>query len=274
MVQLRVGTAGLDSCGSSKTFKSFWLENKTEADLKFNLCATLFAMILPVAFTVSCRSTSDKNRYKPTEETKPLVDAKYSLAADRQQLEALRAEVPEEKKQVNDEEAFILQMFSEVKREPGQIRQTFDQLMRKKRELMDRDLKKERELFSRSEKTSRDDFLNSQSRERNRIKNKKLSRDEVKFFYDEQDQKRKDFYANEREKRQDFESQVFEKRKNFEDYARGKTNEFNAEFRAYQKNFDDQKKAKAQADKSAKAEAAKAAAGTKGQPAGTGPAGQ
>lgn len=199
-----------------------------------------------------CQSTSDQNRYKPTDEKPPLVDAKYSLTADRDQLEQLRGQVPTETKQANDEEALILQLFQDTKREPSEIRRTFDQMVRKKRETMDRDIKKERDDFGRTEKAARDQFLKDQSRARDLNRSKKLSRDETKIFFDDQDAARREFFANERDKRQDFESQIREKRKNFEDYGRAKTNEFNSEMRSFEKRKRDEAEAAKKAAKEKK----------------------
>lgn len=199
-----------------------------------------------------CQSTpSDQNRYKPTDEKPPLVDAKYSLSADREKLEELRREVPEPVKQANDEEAVILQLLQDTKREPSEIRRTFDQMLRRKREQMDRDLKRERDEFGRAEKSARDAFLKEQSRARDANKGRKLSREETKSFFDGQDAARREFFATERDKRQDFESQIREKRRNFEDYARGKTNEFNAEIRAFEKRRRDEAEARKRAEKEA-----------------------
>lgn len=196
-----------------------------------------------------CQSTSDQNRYRPTDESPPLVDAKYSLAADREKLEELRKEVPAETKQANDEEALILQLFADTKREPSAIRRTFDQMLRKKRDQMERDLKQERETFNRGEKTARDQFLKEQARTRDATKGQKRTREETKQFYDDQDAARRAYFANERDRRQDFESQIREKRKNFEDYTRSKTNEFNAEMRAFEKRRRDEQEAARKAAK-------------------------
>lgn len=188
-----------------------------------------------------CKSREAANRYNATAAQPPAVDPKYSLTADRQAIEALRSEVPVERKVENDEEALLLHFFSEVKRTPQEIRSTFAQMLRKKRELLDRDLKREREEFNRTEKKNRDDFLKAQSKARDGLKSKAMDRSRRDDFFKEQDFARKTHFANEREKRDDFESQIREKRKNFEDYSRSRTSEFNAEMRAYQKKFDDLK---------------------------------
>lgn len=196
---------------------------------------------------LGCETSGQRNRYKPeSDEIAPLVDPKYSLAADRQRFDELRKNIPAEKKAANDDQALILQLTSDVKRNPSEVRGVFDQMMRKKRDLIDRDLRREREDFNKVERKAREAFLREQASAREPSKTKKMNKEQRSDFFKEQDLKRKDFFSDEREKRGDFESQAREKRKNFEDYARGKTNEFNAEMRSFQKRFDDNKKKEAQ----------------------------
>src|SRR5688572_12945619 len=98
-------------------------------------------------FMTACQTGGKSaNTYRSADEPRPLVDSKYSLSADRAALEEMRKDVPEEKKQENDELAYLLKLTEEVKRPPSEIRTQFDSVLRKKRELFNKDLKKEREV--------------------------------------------------------------------------------------------------------------------------------
>lgn len=211
---------------------------------------------------IGCSSADVKptNSYRSADENRPLVDAKYSITADRKALDEIRAQVPDEKKRDNDELAFILQMVSdsqtELKKAPADIRTQFDNLLRKKREQFDKDMRKERENVTKEERKKRESFLKSQQEARDTYARQKHTREEKNDFYKEIDEKRSEFFSNERERRNDFESDFRERRKSFEDYTREKSNEFNQELRAYQKRFDEAKKHRSQTPSPTNSEAA------------------
>lgn len=202
---------------------------------------------------VGCATKPAPNRYE-SPENRPLVDEKYSLAADRSKLEELRKEIPQEIKNKNDQEAVIKHLVQEVKRPPHEIRSIFAEMVSKKRQEFDRDMTKEREKFNSEEKVRRDGFLDKQTSARESFNRGKKTKQERDTFFSDQDKSRKTFFADEREKRNDFESQVRERRKNFEDHIRSKSNEFNSELREYQKKYDDMKKAEAEAKRQAEKE--------------------
>ncbi len=203
----------------------------------------LFFAVSCMALLAACSSTQEesKNTYRQGGD-RPLVDDKYSLRADRAEIENLRAQVPEQTKKQNDELAFILSLMSDPKRQPSEIRSQFDQLLRKKRDLFDRDVKAERENFTKEERKKREEFLKGQQKQREEFNRGKRSREERAEFYKGLDEKRSEFFSVEKERRADFESDVRERRKNFEDYARQKQNEFNQEYRAHSKRHEDWKK--------------------------------
>lgn len=198
---------------------------------------------------VSCSAPERKNSYSSGDSSRPVVDEKYSLTADRQKLDQMRAEVPPERKKENDELALILQLTGEVKKEPSDIRSKFDSLIRKKRELFDKDMKKEREVFTKKEKKERDDFLKDQAQRRENFNRQKFSKEVRDTFYKESEARRLEYFANERERRSDFESDMRDKRKNFEDYIKEKNNEFNQEYRSYSRRFEEMKRKKKEASK-------------------------
>lgn len=213
--------------------------------LRFLPYAFGFAISLTL---VGCGSSEKKsaNSYRSADANHPLVDDKYSLAADRKDLDEIRSQIPEKKKRGNDELAFILQMVSDsqtdLKKAPSDIRTQFDNILRKKREQFDKDMRNERERVTKEERKLRETFLKSQQEARDGYARQKHSREEKNDFYKEIDEKRSDFFSVEREKRNDFESDFRERRKSFDDYTREKSNEFSQELRAYQKRFDEAKK--------------------------------
>lgn len=206
----------------------------------------IFLSLLSLVLTACQSGEKSSNQYKSAEEAaeRPLVDSKYSLAADRQAMEEYRTQVPETKKQENDELAMALGWTQNLDKQPSKIREQFNSLLKKKRAAIDKDLKKEREQFNKEERKKRDDFLKQQKDEREAFKKHKSTREESQSFFKDQSDRRNEFFANERERRNDFESDVRERRKNFEDYAREKTNTFNQDLRDYQKRYDEAKKVK------------------------------
>jgi hypothetical protein len=198
-----------------------------------------------VLFSVACQvATKHGDAEAPSRVDAPLVDEKYSLTSDRKELDELRKNIPEEKKKENDELAFLSQLFADQSKSPSQIREKFDSLLRKKRDLFQKDMSKARETFVKDERKRREAFNKEQEEARNDFKKHKSSREQNSEFYSNLDGKRKDFSAAEREKRDEFESDMRDKRKNFEDYARERSSEFNQELRAYTKTYDELQKAK------------------------------
>lgn len=206
----------------------------------------IFRLLLIITL-VGCQSAStnqSSNQIEPDSEKsleKPIVDPKYSLTEDRQKIEELRKQIPEDKRAENDELAFILNFFANNP-EPSKARDKYQKAVRKRRDLFDKDLKKEREQFTKTERKNRDAFLKQQKEDREIFLKRKPSQDDRKDFFSDQDEKRKTYFADERDKRQDFESDFRERRKNFEDYIKSKNDEFNQEHRNYIKQIEEQKR--------------------------------
>lgn len=177
-------------------------------------------------------------------EEKPLVDDKYRLTKDREEFEKLRTQIPVEKRQENDEVAFVLGLMSELKYTPNEVREKFNTALRKKRDLFNKDMKKYREDFVKNEKSARDKFTSDLSEQRKTLRDRKMSSKDRSEFNSNLEAKRKEFYSEQKEKREEFEAAIRDQRKNFEDYAREKTNNFNQEHRAYSKRHSDYKKEK------------------------------
>lgn len=205
----------------------------------------IFFILFSLAIS-ACTSTENKtsNQYRSADETRPSVDPKYSLTADREAFAEIREQVPAEKKIENDELAYMAGLFSDLQKSPSQIRTQFDALLRKKRSQFDKDITKERENFNKEERKKREAFLKEQKQARDSFNRGKQERDVKNEFYKEQDQKRSAYFADERDRRNDFESDVRERRKSFDDYIRQKNTEFNQEHRSYSQKYQEFQKAK------------------------------
>lgn len=168
------------------------------------------------------------------------VQEEFLLKQDRDKLEELRSEIPQELKLKNDEEALIL----ETLKKPGsEARSKWQTLMRKKRQNFNKDASLKRKNFNQQEKTSREEFLKKQKTEREEfLKNKNIDPDKRKSFFAEQETKRKDYFQGLKETRSEFESQMTEERKTFDDYIKERNAVFNDEARARDKELMEQRK--------------------------------
>lgn len=162
------------------------------------------------------------------------VDAKYSLAKDRAELDKLRESLPPEVRTQNDEKAFLAELMGEVKYPPETVREKFNNLVRKKRELFNKDMNKAREEFSKTERKTRDSFTRKLTEERDKFLRTKVDREKRADFFNQQDEDRRTFTAEQKEKRDEYEADVREKRKNFDDYLKEKSDDFNFELKNYQ----------------------------------------
>lgn len=161
------------------------------------------------------------------------VDAKYSVAKDRSELDKIREAIPEETKQANDEKALIAELTADLKRPPEVVRDKFFDIVKKRRELFNKDMSRVRDEYNKQERKAREKFLEELKDEREEFAKRKVDRDKRSDFFNEQDQVRREFMADQREKRDEFEADFREKRKNFEDYIKEKTDEFNADLKEY-----------------------------------------
>lgn len=202
----------------------------------------VWLLFLPL-FHLSCVSAEQKSSDEKI--NKPLVQPQYKLQEDRKAFDEVRSQIPEDKKAINDELAYMEKLFENPLEQPSKIRDRFQKLLMKKRESFAKDMTKKREAFVKQERKDRDQFTKEAEAKRNEFKKRKTTNDERKEFYADIDQKRKDFYANQREKRDEFEAQIRDDRKNFEDYVKEKSNDFNSrhkEFSAKQRDILKEKK--------------------------------
>ncbi len=220
--------------------------------MKKNAFLLVFLIFIsaPAFMMIGCSSKDkQKNTYiDPSASDSPVAE-KYSIAADRKAIEELRKNIPQEKKQENDELAFVLALTNDVKLPPSKVREEFDKVSRKKRELFNKDMQNEREIFNTSEKKKKEEFLKAQDTDKKNFMKQTFTREQKNEFYKDVDAKRTQYFSDEKERRADYESQSREKRKNFEDYYKEKNDTFNQEYRSYSKRYDEMKKQKREQDK-------------------------
>ncbi len=180
-----------------------------------------------------CQSESKK-----LPEDQPLVQDQYRLKEDREAFAEIRKNVPEDRQKQNDERALILYMMSDLNRSPGEIREKFDSIVTKKRDVFQKNMDQRREEYVKKERKDRESFTKTAETDRKKFTDGKHSSDEKSEFFADQDTRRRDFYSNQREKRDEFEADVRDQRKNFDDYIRQKTMEFNQDHRAYTKRYE------------------------------------
>ncbi|MBY0553748.1 hypothetical protein K2P97_04410 [bacterium] len=190
-----------------------------------------FILLVPLIFLISCQIAS--HRGSESNVNAPLVDPKYSIAKDREELDAIRESVPQEIKSRNDEKALMAELMGELKYDPSVVREKFANLVRKKRELFNKDMNRSREEFSKREKKERDEFFKELESDRESFLKRKVDREKRADFFNDQDEARRTFIAEQREKRDEYEADTRDKRKNFEDYVKEKNDEFNAELKEY-----------------------------------------
>lgn len=191
-------------------------------------------VVLPLGPVVLTGCQVDTKRDEPVGHTnKPLVDPKYSLVKDRSELDLLRQAIPEDKKKANDENALFAEWTVGLKKSPAEVREKYENLVRKKRELFNKDMAKTRENFTKSTEQKRKEFLKDLEDQRKNFADQKKSRDDKNEFFNNLDEKRRNYFSEEREKRDEFESQVRDERKNFEDYLNEKRFDFASEMKAY-----------------------------------------
>jgi len=187
-------------------------------------------------------STSAESSNSDIKQINPRTDNRYNLTEDREKFDKLRTEVPDKTKTINDEKALILSWMQDFKKEPSDVRDKYNSLVRKKRDKFNDDMQKIREDFAKQEKKRREDFLKDLDSERSDIKEKKLNREKSAELYTEIENKRKEFFSKERDQREDFEGDYRQKRKDFEEYLKEKSDEFNFELKSYTDKFNDLKK--------------------------------
>jgi hypothetical protein len=179
---------------------------------------------------------------RPSSKEPLLVDDKYSLKADREELDKLRKEIPEDVKRENDEKAFLENLLGDPSQSPSDVRNRFSNNLNKRRDQFNKDMASVRQDFTKNQQRERDVFVREQEQMRKDFSRKKVSSEERKDFFDGLDQKRKDFFSRQRDGREQFEADSRDKRKNFDDYIKSKQEVFNQQHRDFLKRNEEYRK--------------------------------
>ncbi len=223
--------------------------NVKQGRLSFVLGA-LASATLAVGGLSGCSSKTKRASVKET--TKEI-----RLTEDRQRLESLRKNIPEETKTYNDEASFILNLFADDSKSPYQISSKFNELANRKREEYSKVERRKREDFSRDEKKKREGVLDELKKTRESQNLAKMSQADRNRFFSEQDSERRKFFADESETRRDFESQLRQERQDFEAQMRDVRSRFDSEQRTYTKTYNERKKMDSEKDRLKEKAAAK-----------------
>lgn len=169
---------------------------------------------------------------------------RYNLASDREQLEKLRQDIPEDVRIKNDEQALYQDWMNGYTKSPSDIRTKFSQLLMRKRNTFNSDMSKVRQDFNKDEKKQRDIFFKELDEERSAIKFLKTTPARQKDLYLEVENKRKEFLSQLKDKRDSFEIDYRQKRKDFDDYIKERTDDFNAQMKDYTDKYNEYQKQK------------------------------
>jgi len=203
----------------------------------------------PLLILVGCQTAKGPEEAAPSDQVRSELSQEISLKADREELAELRKEIPEEKKQANDELAVLLNLMGEVKLKPSDVQGRVQEIMRERRGEFRKKVTKLRENFRKEEAKRKEKFLKEQKAAREDFKPDKGDRDKTKEFYSGQDERRREFFANEADRRKDFESEIKTQSADFDSYMREKQREFSEQARLYSKRYYELEKEKREAAK-------------------------
>jgi len=195
------------------------------------------ALVIVGVFAISCASRPGS---RPTDSP-----AETSLAGDNQSIEALRNEIPVERREENDQLKQILNLTQEVVQPPGVIRDRYNRLASRMREQQRRDARIKREQYNRKERKERDEFFKKLKDDRDGfLKNKRISRELRQQFFSEQDISRRQYTADERDRRQKFNADLKIEADDFFSRMRMQDAEFGEALKLYTERFNEKNKPK------------------------------
>lgn len=210
----------------------------------------LYGIIFLAWLLSGCSTSGSKPKdgsFTPERISKELKQ-EQSLAGDRQQLEALRSQIPEEKRIKNDEEAQWLEWMTKVEKSPTDIRNRYYEITRQQRERHRNKVQKLREDFSKKERTDRENFMAKMKSDREKFirRNAKDNEAQKKFFAEEEG-KRKVFFSEQMDKRKTFEAELNMQSQDIESKARERQRAFNERIREYTERYHQASKNKSKA---------------------------
>lgn len=158
-----------------------------------------------------------------------------SLKQDREALNELRKDIPEDVKRENDDLAFILKLFDDKSRKPGRIRSQFNKIYNRTRKQKQREFKQERKEYTRAEKKRRKAYLSEAKKKRKAFLATDADKEAKKEFFADERTARRDFFSDEKEKRKDFESDIRARQKEFDNFLKDRRKDFDDRFRQFKK---------------------------------------
>lgn len=203
----------------------------------------------PLLILVGCQTPNGSDEAAPSAQVRAELAGEVSLKSDRDELAQLRKEIPEEKRQANDELAVLLGVMGEVKLKPSEVQSRVQNIMHKRRDEFRKKVLKLREDFRKEEARRKEIFLKEQKSARDSFKADKRDKDKTKEFYAGQDVRRREFFANEADRRKDFESETKTQSADFDSYMREKQREFSEQARLYANRYYEMEKEKREAAK-------------------------
>lgn len=204
----------------------------------------MIVLSLSVLGTACVTRKASQARLEDRKMVEEELGSETSLKSDRDYLEHLRTEIPEEKKKSNDELALFLNMMNQGNQPPQAIRDKFQYMIQKKRQSFREKVQKLRDDFRSEESKRRDQFLDEHKRKRDRFVSSQRDSKETRAFFATQEKERLAFFADERSRRQNFESEINSHSKDFDSYMRERQKEFDEQYRIYSKKFSERPKEK------------------------------
>lgn len=217
---------------------------QSQTKVLLNFLGSLFLIAGPLA----CSHSPDSDKPATREELKSEV----SLKKDREDLAELRKNIPDEIKKSNDRLAEVLTRWKQHKTPPDELREKFDDEIRKMRAEFEKRVTRRREDFNKHIAAKRKDFQEKQKETREDFLSEKPKSEKRSAFMDRQSEDRDRFNSDLRDERDEFEDLVKEERKNFESDVANRRTEFRQEFPEYQRVYKEMKAAEEKANEESK----------------------
>lgn len=198
-------------------------------------------LLIVVTFLVGCAHSSDPMA-KDRQGVRDALSQEISLKADRSKLAELRKQIPQSKKDENDELALYLNWMGQVKENPNDIRQKFQDLVERKRTKFRQKVEELRKNYHQEEEQRRDGFLQKQQEARSEFKGSKHTSKESHRFFHKLDQARLNFFSKERDRRKAFEAEIYDETKDFNSYMRQRIKEFDEQMHLYSQRYREQQR--------------------------------
>ncbi len=175
--------------------------------------------------------------------TREEMEGEQSLKKDREDIAELRKDIPEETKKSNDRLADVLLRWKQHKMDPSELREKYDDEIRKNRADFEKRIGRKRDDFNHHTAEKRKSFQDKQKEDRDDFLSGKYSSEKRSSYLENQSVERDRFNTDLRDERDEFEDVVREERKTFENDIANRRTEFKQEFPEYQKIYSEMKAA-------------------------------